>query len=47
MMKRAQGTALPRQPHPPGCSRFSGSSILPKAESALSPSPHAGSDPVK
>lgn len=47
VVKHAQGTTLPREPRPPGCSSFFSSSILPKAESVLRPSPHLGSDPVK
>lgn len=43
----AQGTALPREPHPPQCSCFSGSWVLPKAEPTPSPSSHLRGDPVK
>lgn len=43
----AQGTVLPGEPHPPQCSCFSGSWVLPKAEPTPSPSSHLGGDPVK
>lgn len=47
MVKHAQSTALPREPRPPRCSRFSGSLIPPKAAPAPSPSSHLGGNPVK
>lgn len=47
MGKHAQSTAVPREPRPPRCSRFSGSPIPPKAAPAPSPSSHLGGNPVK